>query len=376
MNDRSKPVIPFVDLGKQFENIESDIMEAVRSVAKGSAFIRGAPLTNFEQAFAELHDVPYAIGVGSGTDALNLSVQALELKPGDEVITVPNSWISTAFAISHTSATPVFVDIDPDTYQMDAAKLAEAITERTKAIIPVHLFGHPAPMTEIEEVCRGKNIQIIEDVAQAPLAKIHGRTVGTIGSLGCFSFYPSKNLGAYGDGGLILTSNNKLAETIRQLANYGQSETYKHVRIGINSRLDTLQAAILLCKLPKLESWTVNRQAAAKLYDNLLAPLPIKRAATAEGAEPVYHLYIIEVENREMCLSWLREHGIMAQVHYPSVIHLQECYQHLGYKKGDFPAAESAADRMISLPIYPEITPEQIGYVVDTLKEFLGLRKI
>jgi dTDP-4-amino-4,6-dideoxygalactose transaminase len=371
MNDRNKPVIPFVDLGKQFESIEPEIMEAVRAVVKSSAFIRGAPLTEFEQAFAELHGVPHAIGVGSGTDALNLSVQALGLKPGDEVITVPNSWISTAFAISHTGATPVFVDVDPDTYQMDAAKLAEAITDRTKAIIPVHLFGHPAPMAEIEELCRGKNIQIIEDVAQAPLARINGNTVGTIGALGCFSFYPSKNLGAYGDGGLILTSDDQLAETIRQLANYGQSETYKHVSVGINSRLDTLQAAILLCKLPNLKAWTESRRTAAKHYDKLLAPLPIKRAATAEGAEPVYHLYVVEVDDRDKCLSWLRENGVMAQVHYPSVIHLQECYQHLGYTKGDFPAAENAADKMISLPIYPEITPEQIRYVVDTLKGFL-----
>ena len=186
-----------------------------------------------------------------------------------------------------------------------------------------------------------------------------------------FSFYPSKNLGAYGDGGLILTSDDRLAETARQLANYGQSEAHNHVTVGINSRLDTLQAAILLCKLPKLNAWTENRRAAAKIYDRLLAPLPVKHAATADGAEPVYHLYVIEVEERDRCLRELREHGVMAQVHYPSVIHLQECYQHLGYKKGDFPAAENASNRMISLPIYPEITPNQIGQVVETLKKIL-----
>jgi dTDP-4-amino-4,6-dideoxygalactose transaminase len=371
MNDSGKPAIPFVDLGKQFDDLESDVIDAIRAVAKSSAFIRGAPLQEFEQAFADLHGVPHAIGVGSGTDALNLSVLALGLEPGDEIITVPNTWISTAFAISLAGATPVFVDIDPNTYQLDADLLEQAITDRTKAIVPVHLFGHPAPMDKIEAVCRKHNIRIIEDVAQAPLAKFYGRTVGTIGSLGCFSFYPSKNLGAYGDGGLILTSDDRLAETVRQLANYGQSETYKHVRIGMNSRLDTLQAAILLCKLPKLNAWTENRRTAARLYDKLLAPLPVKLAATAEGAEPVYHLYVIEVDDRENCLSWLRENDVMAQVHYPSVIHLQECYRNLGYKKGDFPAAERAANRMISLPIYPEITPEQIGRVVETLRKFL-----
>lgn len=373
MNDRNNSPIPFVDLGIQFEDLDTDIMQAIRSVAESSAFIRGAPLLEFEQAFADLHGVRHAIGVGSGTDALNLSVLALGLKPGDEVITVPNTWISTAFAISLAGATPVFVDINPDTYQLDANLLEQAITERTKAIIPVHLFGHPAPMVEIETICQKHNISIIEDVAQAPLAKIHGRTVGTIGSLGCFSFYPSKNLGAFGDGGLILTSDDQLAKTVRELANYGQSETYNHVRIGINSRLDSLQAAVLLCKLPKLEKWTENRRAAAKLYNELLGPLPLKRAATADGAESVYHLYVIEVVNRDNCLRWLRKNGIMAQVHYPSVIHLQQCYQHLGYKKGDFPAAEKAADRMISLPMYPELTSDQIGRTAETLKEFFAI---
>jgi dTDP-4-amino-4,6-dideoxygalactose transaminase len=371
MNNHGKPAIPFVDLGTQFDSLETEVMEAVRAVAKSSAFIRGAPVQEFEQAFAELHGAQHAIGVGSGTDALNLSVQALDLEPGDEIITVPNTWISTAFAISQAGATPVFVDIDPGTYQMDPEQFSQAITERTKAVIPVHMFGHPAPMDKLEKICRNKKIRIIEDVAQAPLANSDGRTVGTIGSLGCFSFYPSKNLGAYGDGGLVLTSDDQLAESVRQLANYGQSETYNHVQIGINSRLDTLQAAILLCKLPKLESWTKKRRTAAKVYDELLASLPIKRAATAEGAQPVYHLYVIEVDDRDNCLRWLQDNGVMAQVHYPSVIHLQECYQHLGYKKGDFPAAEKAADRMISLPIYPEITPDQIGRVVATLKEFL-----
>jgi dTDP-4-amino-4,6-dideoxygalactose transaminase len=370
MNDRYSSAIPFVDLGKQFEDLDSDIMQAIRSVAESSAFIRGAPLQEFEQAFADLHGVRHAIGVGSGTDALNLSVLALGLESGDEVITVPNTWISTAFAISLAGATPVFVDINPDTYQLDADLLEQAITDRTKAIIPVHLFGHPAPMVEIEAICQKHDIRIIEDVAQAPLAKSHGRTVGTIGSFGCFSFYPSKNLGAYGDGGLILTSDDQLAETVRQLANYGQSETYTHVRVGINSRLDTLQAAVLLCKLSKLEKWTENRRAAAKLYDQLLSSLPVKRAVTADGAEPVYHLYVIEVDDRDNCLHWLRDNGVMAQIHYPSVIHLQKCYQYLGYKKGDFPVAENAADRMISLPMYPEITADQIGQVVETLKKF------
>ncbi|MDA1091403.1 MAG: DegT/DnrJ/EryC1/StrS family aminotransferase [Proteobacteria bacterium] len=369
MTETRKP-IPFVDLARQHADIEADVMAAIRGVATEAAFIRGPALGAFENSFAALHDARHGIGVNSGTDALALAVRALGIGPGDEVVTVPNTWISTAFAVSHAGATPVFCDIDPDTYQMDPAALERVITPRTKAVIPVHMFGHPAPMTAIEKICRARGISIIEDVAQAPLTRVDGRLVGTIGDIGCFSFYPSKNLGGYGDGGMALTSDDALAARLRQLSNYGQNEPHRHQEIGFNSRLDTLQAAILLAKLPYLESWTAARRKAAALYDERLADLPVKRPVAAPGAEPVYHLYVIEVENRDACLAYLRDNAVMAQVHYHGVIHLQECYGDLGYRPGDFPVAERAQEHILSLPIYPQITERQIDQVVGTLAEF------
>ncbi len=374
MSSKNPETIPFADLARQFSRLDGEIMDAMRKVAESAAFIRGPALGEFEERFAELHGVRHAIGVASGTDALSLSVRALGVGPGDEVVTVPNTWISTAFAISHAGATPVLADIDPETYQMDPAALEKAITSRTKAVIPVHLFGHPAPMAEIEEICRPHDIKIIEDVAQAPLAKTGGRLAGTLGDVACFSFYPSKNLGAFGDGGMVLTNDGDLAAKALRLANYGQSGKIMsgiHEVVGYNSRLDALQAAILSCKLPHLEEWTEARRRAAAKYDELLEPLPVMRPATAPGAEPVYHLYVIQVDRRDACHAYLRENGVMAQIHYPSLVHLQECYKELGYGKGAFPVAEAACERIVSLPMYPEITDDQIARVVQTLAGFL-----
>lgn len=347
-------------------------MDAIRQVARDASFIRGPALGAFEGAFAEMHGVGHAIGVGSGTDALMLAVRALGIGPGDEVVTVPNTWISTAFAVSHAGATPVFCDIDPDTYQIDPAMLEKVITPRTKAVIAVHLYGHPAPMTAIEEICRPKGIAVIEDVAQALMAQTDGRRAGSIGDIGCFSFYPAKNLGAYGDGGMVLTGDHALAERLLRLSDYGQSDPHRHPEIGFNSRLDTLQAAILLAKLPHLEAWTEARRRAAGWYDDRLAGLPVQRPATAPGAEPVYHLYVIQVDDRDACLAHLRDNGVMAQVHYHGIIHLQECYRDLGYGEGDFPVAEAAQKRILSLPIFPEITEAEVERVVTTLGEFLS----
>ena len=349
-------------------------MNAVRGIASGATFIRGPALDQFEQAFAELHGVNHAIGVGSGTDALNLAVRALGLGPGDDVITVPNTWISTVFAISHVGARPVFVDIDPTTYQMDAAALEHAITPRTRAVIPVHLFGHPAPMTDIVDICARHGIPIIEDVAQSPLAAVGGKLVGTFGHAGCFSFYPSKNLGAYGDGGMVITDDAQMARAVRQYADYGQNGRYNHEQIGINSRLDTLQAAILLCKLPYLSRWTEARRSAATRYAEQLKGLPVDCPVEAPGAYAVFHLYVIALENRDAAQAWLHSHGIFTQIHYPAVVHLQDCYRHLGYCPGAFPHAEHAAGRILSLPMYPEISEQQITRVVDTLAAFLKRR--
>ncbi len=373
MNEHSHDRIPFVDLARQFSGMEAEVMAAIRSVASGASFIRGAALGDFEERFAALHGVKHARGVASGTDALVIAVRALGIGPGDEVVTVPNTWISTAFAISHAGASPVFADIDPETYQMDPGSLEAAITPRTKAVIPVHLFGHPAPMAEIEAICRPRGIKIIEDVAQAPLAKEKGRLAGTMGDMACFSFYPSKNLGAFGDGGLILTDDDDLAATVLRLSNYGQEGVIasgRHDDIGFNSRLDTLQAAVLACKLPYLEGWTDARRQAAARYDDVLEKLPVERPVTASGAEPVYHLYAVQVDDRDACHAYLRGQGVLAQVHYPVPLHLQKCYRSLGYGQGDFPVAESLSERILSLPIYPEITGDQIGRVADVLSTF------
>ena len=367
--------IPFVDLAAQYHSIRDEIDAAMADVIKSSAFIKGPQLAHFETAFAALHGgTGTAIGVNSGTDALHLAVRACNLAPGDEVISVPNTWISTLFAASYVGAAPVLVDIDPDTYQMDPAALAAAITPRTKAVIPVHMFGHPAPMDAIKEVIGDRDIRIIEDVAQAPLAETGGRTVGTIGDIGCYSFYPSKNLGCYGDGGAVLVNNPALLEPIRMLADYGQAVKFEHTMVGYNSRLDTLQAAVLQAKLPYLERWTEARRAAAESYNQALARLPIKRPIEAGNGRAVYHIYVIQLadrEDRDACLDYMRDHGVMCQVHYPESVHLQPCYAELGHARGDFPVAEALSARGLSLPMFPEITDEQIGYVADTLAAFL-----
>lgn len=365
-------MIPFVDLAAQYHAMKGEIDSAIQRVIEKSAFIHGPDVGEFEAAFGQLIGARYVIGVASGTDALNLAVRALGIGPGDEVITVVNTWISTAFAATYVGARVVLVDIDPNTYQMDVAALARAITPRTKAVIPVHLFGHPALMSEILALCRPRGIRIIEDVAQAPMAKIDDKIVGTIGDIGCFSFYPSKNLGCYGDGGAVVTNDDSLADEVRRLADYGQEERFHHVSIGCNSRLDTLQAAILKTKLPYLEEWTEARRRNAALYNERLANLKIKAPTEAPNARAVYHLYVVEVERRNACLAYLRERGVMAQVHYPALIHRQPCYAGLGYANGDFPVAEAAVDRILSLPMYPELTEAQIDHVVETLASFLG----
>jgi dTDP-4-amino-4,6-dideoxygalactose transaminase len=365
-------MIPFVDLSAQYRSIKADIDAAIQGVIDSTAFIRGPAVARFEQAFAALHGVKHAVAVASGTDALHLAVRALDLGPGDEVITVPNTWISTAFAASYVGARPVLVDIDRGTYQMDAAALERAITPRTKAVIPVHMFGHPAPMDRIMALCRPRGIKVIEDVAQAPLAELYGRRVGTFGDIACFSFYPSKNLGCYGDGGAVISDDDALGRRLREYADYGQTTRYHHVRVGYNSRLDTMQAAILLAKLPHLESWTRARRENASRYDEKLKGFPIKRPSEAPGARAVYHLYVIEVDRRDECLRFLRDRGVMAQVHYPGLVHLQPCYQELGYRIGDFPVAEAAIPRILSLPMYAELTASQTDTVVEALATFLG----
>ncbi|HEC90305.1 MAG TPA: DegT/DnrJ/EryC1/StrS family aminotransferase [Alphaproteobacteria bacterium] len=365
-------MIPFVDLRAQYQSIKPEIDEAMGSVLEQAAYIRGPALGEFEKAFAGLIGVDHAIGVASGTSALHLAVRALGLGPGDQVITVTNTWISTAYAVSYAGARPVLIDIDPQTYQMDVAALERAITPATKAVIPVHMFGHPAPMAEIMDICGPKGIRIIEDVAQAPLAETGGRRTGTMGDLACYSFYPSKNLGCYGDGGAVLTNDSGLAETVRHLANYGQAAAHEHVFVGYNSRLDTLQAAVLLAKLPHLGEWTRMRRERAARYLEKLKGLDITLPVEAPGAKSVYHIFVIQTARRDECIEYLRENGIMAQVHYPNLIHRQPCYAGLGYGDGDFPVAAAWVEKILSLPMYPELTDRQIDLVADVLSEFVN----
>ena len=313
--------IPLVDLSAQYENIKNEIDASISEVIASNAFILGEAVGAFETEFSKALGGSHVCAVSSGTEALHMAVRALDIGPGDEVITVVNTWISTAFAISYLGATPVFVDIDPDTYQMDPEALEKAITPRTKAVIPVHMYGHPAPMTEIMEICQPRSIKVIEDAAQAPMAQIDGRTVGTIGDVGCFSFYPSKNLGCYGDAGATATNDPEVAERIRIFSRYGQTSPHRHTEIGHNARMDTMQAAILLVKLGHLEHWTDRRREIARVYNNKLVDLPVITLKEAENAKSVYHLYPIQVEQRDDCLKELQAHGIMAQVHYPTPVH-------------------------------------------------------
>ena len=363
--------IPLVDVCAQNSALSDEIKTAIGGVINSSTFIGGDEVETFEKSFAQRHGGGYVIGVGSGSDALNLALQSLDLKPGDEVITVPNTWISTVFAISHSGATPVFADINPETYQIDIAQLEKRITPSTRAVVAVHMFGHPAPMNEIVAICRPKGIRVIEDVAQAVDAELDGKLVGTFGDIACFSFYPGKNLGCLGDGGAVFTKNRDVANFIRALACYGQQEKFNHTYIGWNSRLDAIQAAVLAVKLPHLKEWTEARRQHAKTYRELLQGLELTLPRESGGARHVYHLYVIETAKRDSVLQSLRNQGVMAQVHYPAVVHLQECYRTLGYEKGDFPAAERAADRILSIPMFAELTFEQMHYTAHALADIL-----
>ncbi|MDD5585782.1 MAG: DegT/DnrJ/EryC1/StrS family aminotransferase [Alphaproteobacteria bacterium] len=367
--------VPFVDLGMQHEALLPEFEALLRDVVRQSMFIQGPHVEIFEKAFAKFHHVPHAIGCASGTDALILAARALDLKPGDEVISVPNTWISTIFAISHTGATPVLADVDPQTGQIDVKAAEKAITPRTKAVFPVHMFGHPADLTALAALCRKHNLALVEDTAQAVGAQFDGKLCGTVGDIGCFSFFPSKNLGCLGDGGCVLTKRGDLAERLRRLGDYGQNPRYTHNEIGYNSRLDTLQAAFLLAKLPHLPSWTEARRRIAARYNELLKDLPVTTPHEHPKARAVYHLYVIEVEERDACLDYLRQNGVMAQIHYPNLVPFQPCYARLGYKKGDFPVAERLNSRILSLPIYPELSEMQQDRVVETLKRFFDSMK-
>jgi dTDP-4-amino-4,6-dideoxygalactose transaminase len=365
--------IPFVDLATQYTVIREEVDRAVREVMSECNYVLGPQVEEFERAFARFVGCEYAIGVSNGLDALRLALMALDLGPEDEVILPANTYIATALAVSAVGARPVLVDCDPETYNIDPSLAESVITSRTKVIIPVHLTGQPANMDPLLEVANQHGLHVVEDAAQAHGALYKGRTCGSIGTVGCFSFYPGKNLGAYGDGGMVTTNDPELAARMRRLRNYGQQAKYRHTEKGLNARLDTLQAAVLTVKLRYLPRWNEARAAHAEKYRELLkgvGDLVFQRKVPY--STHVYHLFIVETERRTALQEHLKAARIQTGVHYPIPIHLQQAYTDLGYGKGDFPQAERLAERMLSLPMFPELRLQQIERVVDEIKGFLA----
>lgn len=359
--------VPFVDLRTQRESIASEVQAAITSVMERGDFVLGADVERFEAEFAEYLGAVHAVGVGSGGAALELALRAYGIGGSDEVITAANTFVATVLAIVAVGARPVLVDVDSKTLNMDPDALAAAITPRTRAVIPVHLYGQPADLDRILAVAARHHLVVIEDTAQAHGARYHGRRAGTFGHAAAFSFYPSKNLGAYGDGGLVATNDARIAETLRMLRNYGQRAKYHHAIVGTNSRLDTLQAAILRVKLGHLDHWNCCRQEHAARYDRLLSGLPIEVPVVAPAVEHVFHLYVIQADARDELQRSLRSEEIETGIHYPVPVHCLEACTDLGYRRGAFPVTEAAAQRILSLPMYAELTSAQIERVCAAL---------
>jgi dTDP-4-amino-4,6-dideoxygalactose transaminase len=363
--------IPLVDLKAQYQSIQADVDSAIRRVVENTSFIMGPEVSAFEKAFANFCGVKHCIGVGSGTAALELTLRGLGIGPGDEVITVSHTFIATAEAISAVGATPIFIDIDPQTYNMSIGALLKAIHPQVRAIIPVHIYGQPADMTTINAIAGQYNIPVIEDAAQAHGATWAGRKTGGLGIAACFSFYPGKNLGAYGDAGAVMTDNDNLAEQIRLLRNHGRHDKYLHEIKGFGHRIDALQAAILAAKLPYLDEWTYERRRLAARYNEMLGDLELMLPHVDAQAESAWHLYVIRTPLREEMLDYLKKQGIGAGVHYPIPLHLQPAYADLGYSPSSLPVTEAVAKSCLSLPLYPEMSDEQQDRVVVAIRTFL-----
>ena len=365
--------IPLVDLQAQYKSIKNEIDSAISEVISRSAFIGGIYVSSFEPAFAECCDVKHCIGVGSGTDALFIALRALGIGEGDEVITAANTFIATSEAITLTGARVVFVDVDPVTFNINTGRIEEKITPRTRAIIPVHLFGQPAEMDPILAIAQKHNFRVIEDAAQAHGAVYRGRPIGSLGDAGCFSFYPGKNLGAYGDGGAIVTNNDELAIRARMFANHGRIGKYDHEIEGMNSRLDGLQAAILKVKLRHLSEWTEKRRKNAHLYGKYLKDTGVIAPVEIDDVKAVYHLYVIRVkrESRKNLQEHLKSRGVATGIHYPIALPNLKAYSYLGHSESDFPEASKASQEVLSLPMFPELEENQIQYIAESIKEFL-----
>jgi dTDP-4-amino-4,6-dideoxygalactose transaminase len=362
--------VPLLDLRAQYATITKEVQQAINKVLDAQNFILGEQVAELETQMARYCGVKRAIAVASGTDALLLSLMALDIKKGDEVITTPYTFFATVGSIVRLEASPIFVDIDPKTFNIDPAKLEEKITPRTKAIIPVHLFGQVADMDPILELAKRRKLAIVEDAAQAIGATYKGLKAGSMGTVGILSFYPSKNLGAYGDAGMVLTNNEELAEKVSLLRVHGSRDRYYHAVVGINSRLDTLQAAILLVKLKYLDRWNQRRQALAHSYTRDLQEAPVTCPYVRKQNDSVYTYYVIRTRGRDSLMDYLTKAGIGTAIYYPLPMHLQECLKYLNHKEGSMPEAERASKETLALPIYPEMTEGQRAYVVENIKKF------
>ncbi|HEX8458764.1 MAG TPA: DegT/DnrJ/EryC1/StrS family aminotransferase [Pyrinomonadaceae bacterium] len=367
--------VPLLDLKQQHDALSEELRAAVGRILDSQQFVLGEEVRLLEEELARYSSVPHAVGCASGSDALLLALMALDIRAGDEVITTPFSFFATASAITRAGARPVFVDIEPRTYNLDPALVEAAITERTRAILPVHLYGQCAAFAPLAEIAARHHLPIIEDAAQAIGAEDSGRRAGSFGLMGCFSFYPTKNLGAAGDAGLITTSDDALAARLRRLRTHGGATEYLHTEVGLNSRLDALQAAVLRVKLPHLDAWSQARRERAETYSLLLtnAHLGFKLRAPfiRENVRHIFHQYVVRVpRHRDALVEHLRAHGVGVKIYYPVPLHLQECFRYLGYREGALPEAERAARETLALPIYPELRLEQQQYVVDVISRF------
>ncbi len=364
--------IQFVDLHKQYAPLKQEILSGIEQVLDGMHLFLGENVQQLEAEFAQFCGAAYGIGVSDGTAALTTILRALEIGPGDEVITVSHTFIATAEAILLTGAKPVFVDIDPSTYLMDIAQVEAKVTPRTKAILPVHLYGQTVDMGPLLEIAARHGLRVVEDACQAHGAEYKGRKAGTLGDAAGFSFYYSKNLGAYGEGGFITTNDSDLAAKIRKIRDHGSGVRYHHDLVGLNARLDEIQAVVLRAKLPHLAAWNEKRRAHAHLYNELLKELPVVTPVECPENVPVYHLYVIRTPRRDELQVFLKEQGIFTGIHYPIPVHQQAAMAFLGYRQGDLPVTEQVVSQILSLPMYAEITDDEIKYVTDSLKTFLN----
>jgi dTDP-4-amino-4,6-dideoxygalactose transaminase len=362
-------LIPFLDLHAQYRSIKSEVDSAVLRVLESSQFVLGEEVEVFERDFAGYCQTKYAVGVNSGTSALHLALLAAGIGPGDEVVTVPFTFVATVAAIIYAGARPVLVDIEPKSLTIDVNQIEKAITKRTKAILPVHLYGQSADMDPITEIARRHNLLVIEDAAQAHGAEYKGRRVGATGDLGCFSFYPGKNLGAYGEGGAVTTNNEAFAQEVRAYRDWGQKQKYHHELKGFNYRMEGLQGAVLRVKLRYLEEWTEKRRTHAAHYDDLISNSGVNVLKANPDRRHVYHIYAVRSPRRDLLQEHLRSKGVQTGIHYPVPVHLQRAYADLGYSAGDFPVSERAAAEVISLPMFSELTHDQIEFVASAVKQ-------